>query len=111
MHSQTEQTDQSLNQAVTAELVRLREIERLYNAGLESWRPVYKSVLDDRDRIRREAIATVASILTRIGQIEKACKAWTADSIYQIEHATTNLRQTAKDLERTVQPQAQGEKK
>jgi hypothetical protein len=53
-------------------------------------------------RIAGEATATVASIRTRLGQIEKACANWTADSVYQIERAAGALRIAAIDLENAL---------
>ena len=56
------------------------------------------------ERAAIEAKATAASIRTRVGQIEKARRNFTADSLYQIERAVAALMQTANDLERVVEP-------
>jgi chromosome segregation ATPase len=33
------------------EIARLREIEELYNSGIQVWNPVYESILNERDRL------------------------------------------------------------
>lgn len=49
-----------------------------------------------------EARAAIASIRTRVGQIDQARKNYTAQSPLQIERATEALLQTADSLERAL---------
>ncbi len=67
-------------------------------ACLREAKVVMNAIGPEIERLRSEATATVASIRTRIGQIEKACSTWNADSIYKIEAAVGALRIAALDL-------------
>lgn len=84
-----------------------------WQIALEVFRPAPASgVTEEQSDLHHEATATVASIRTRLGQIEKACSTWTADSIYQIERATGALRIAALDLHNVLQrkPLIRGER-
>lgn len=72
---------------------------------LKEWDERIVKLQQENARLRREATATVASIRTRVGQIEKSCSTWTADSIYQIERATGALRVAALDLHNALDEQ------
>jgi hypothetical protein len=48
----------------SGEAERLRAIEKLYNAGVKAWNPVYETVLNDRDRLRVQLANTRIDIVT-----------------------------------------------
>lgn len=52
----------------------------------------------------RYVAAIIASIETRVGQIEKACESWTANSVYQIQRATGSLKDTARSARAALLP-------
>lgn len=52
----------------------------------------------------RYVAAVIASIETRVGQIEKACENWTANSVYQIQRATGSLKDTARSARAALLP-------
>ena len=42
--------------ALCDEIIRLREIEKLYQAGLASWNPVYEQLLNEKEQLEEDAL-------------------------------------------------------
>jgi hypothetical protein len=82
------------------EVKRLRTIEALYAAGKDTWEPVYKIVLDDRDRlraIRDELVAAAENLLAAfaIGPLDAAAKYGPDVDLREIEDAAFDALRAA----------------
>lgn len=65
--------------SLTDEIVRLRGVEELYNAGLKQWEPVYKIALED-----------LAATRKRLEQAEGLLRRWISNGSYGQVYSDTD---------------------